>query len=241
VNNLHNHRKTAIIKTNTKEKIRMWNIKSTELAEIKALLQARDSEAERQRKEIKDLSDDKAKLLQKIEEMQNATDKKIADAKDDIRRQESYTISNLENEKKKLQLELDNVSTKIKMELSTELNKITTLQVEIEKLAAENAALKLVGESEYLAKLSKVQAEHKEYQITNESLIKDLKNNLTKAQLDTANAEEREKNTIERYRSEIQTLTNSRDSMYELVQKSNERLQSIVLKNNKDLSSQVDG
>jgi len=219
----------------------MWNIKSTELAEIKALLQARDSEAERQRKEIKDLSDDKAKLLQKIEEMQNATDKKIADAKDDIRRQESYTISNLENEKKKLQLELDNVSTKIKMELSTELNKITTLQVEIEKLAAENAALKLVGESEYLAKLSKVQAEHKEYQITNESLIKDLKNNLTKAQLDATNAEEREKNTIERYRSEIQTLTNSRDSMYELVQKSNERLQSIVLKNNKDLSSQVDG
>ena len=241
MNNLHNHRKTAIIKTNTKEKIRMWNIKSTELAEIKALLQARDSEAERQRKEIKDLSDDKAKLLQKIEEMQNATDKKIADAKDDIRRQESYTISNLENEKKKLQLELDNVSTKIKMELSTELNKITTLQVEIEKLAAENAALKLVGESEYLAKLSKVQAEHKEYQITNESLIKDLKNNLTKAQLDATNAEEREKNTIERYRSEIQTLTNSRDSMYELVQKSNERLQSIVLKNNKDLSSQVDG
>lgn len=219
----------------------MWNNKSTELAEIKALLQARDSEAERQRKEIKDLSDDKTKLLQKIEEMQNATDKKIADAKDDVRRQESYTISNLENEKKKLQLELDNVATKIKMELSTELNKITTLQVEIEKLVAENAALKLVGESEYLAKLAQLQAEHKEYQINNESLIKDLKNNLTKAQLDAANAEEREKNTIERYRSEIQTITNSRDSMYELVQKSNERLQSIVLKNNKDLSSQVDG
>jgi hypothetical protein len=219
----------------------MWNNTNTELAEIKALLKARDSEAERQRREIKDLSDDKTKLLQKIEEMQNATDKKIADAKDDIRRQESYKISDLENQNKKLQLELDNVSTKIKMELSTELNKITTLQVEIEKLAAENAALKLVGESEYLAKLSKVQAEHKEYQITNESLIKDLKNNLTKAQLDAANAEEREKNTIERYRSEIQTLTNSRDSMYELVQKSNERLQSIVLKNNKDLSSQVDG
>jgi chromosome segregation ATPase len=209
----------------------MWNNKGTELAEIKALLQARDSEAERQRKEIKDLSDDKTKLLQKIEEMQNATDKKIADAKDDVRRQESYTISNLENEKKKLQLELDNVSTKIKMELSTELNKITTLQVEIEKLAAENAALKLVGESEYLAKLSKVQAEHKEYQITNESLIKDLKNNLTKAQLDAANAEEREKNTIERYRSEIQTLTNSRDTMFSQVQESNEKLQAIILKN----------
>jgi hypothetical protein len=209
----------------------MWNNKGTELAEIKALLKARDSEAERQRKEIKDLSDDKTKLLQKIEEMQNATDKKIADAKDDVRRQESYTISNLENEKKKLQLELDNVSTKIKMELSTELNKITTLQVEIEKLAAENAALKLVGESEYLTKLSKVQAEHKEYQITNESLIKDLKNNLTKAQLDAANAEEREKNTIERYRSEIQTLTNSRDTMFNQVQESNEKLQAIILKN----------
>jgi hypothetical protein len=231
VNSLHNHRKTAIIKSNTKEKIRMWNNKSTELAEIKALLQARDSEAERQRKEIKDLSDDKTKLLQKIEEMQNATDKKIADAKDDVKRQESYTISNLENEKKKLQLELDNVSTKIKMELSTELNKITTLQVEIEKLVAENAALKLVGESEYLAKLSKVQAEHKEYQITNESLIKDLKNNLTKAQLDAANAEEREKNTVERYRTEIQTLVNSRDTMFKQVQESNQKLQAIILKN----------
>jgi hypothetical protein len=117
------------------------------------------------------------------------------------------------------------------MELSTELNKITTLQVEIEKLVAENAALKLVGESEYLAKLSKVQAEHKEYQITNESLIKDLKNNLTKAQLDAANAEEREKNTIERYRSEIQTLTNSRDTMFKQVQESNQKLQAIILKN----------
>jgi len=209
----------------------MWNNTSAELAEIKALLKARDSEAERQRKEIKDLSDDKTKLLQKIEEMQNATDKKIADAKDDVKRQESYTISNLENEKKKLQLELDNVSTKIKMELSTELNKITTLQVEIEKLVAENAALKLVGESEYLAKLSKVQAEHKEYQITNESLIKDLKNNLTKAQLDAANAEEREKNTVERYRTEIQTLVNSRDTMFKQVQESNQKLQAIILKN----------
>ncbi len=209
----------------------MWNNKSAELAEIKALLQARDSEAERQRREIKDLSDDKAKLLQKIEEIQNATDKKIADAKDEVRRQESYKISDLENQNKKLQLELDNISTRIKMELSTELNKITTLQVEIEKLTAENASLKLVGESEYLAKLAKLQAEHKEYQVTTESLIKDLKNSLAKAQLDAANAEEREKNTSERYRKEIESITNSRDTMFKQVQESNNKLQAIILKN----------
>jgi hypothetical protein len=220
----------------------MWNTnRSEELAEIKALLKARDSEAERQRVEIRDLNATNAGLLKKIEDITDARDKKIEDAKHDAVRQESYKISDLENQNKKLQLELDNVSTKIKMELSTELNKITTLQVEIEKLAAENAALKLVGESEYLAKLAKLSAEHKEYQITNESLVKDLKNNLAKAELNATNAEEREKSTIERYRSEIQTITNSRDSMFSLVQKSNEKLQSIVLKNNENLSSKVDG
>ena len=209
----------------------MWNMNnSTELAEIKALLKARDSEAERQRVEIRDLNATIAGLLKKIEDITEARDKKIEDAKHDAVRQESYKISSLENDKKKLELELDNLSTKVKMELSTELNKITTLQVEIEKLAAENAALKLVGESEYLAKLAKLSAEHKEYQITSESLIKDLKNNLAKAELNAANAEDREKNTIERYRAEIQTLTTSRDSMFQQVQESNNKLQAIVLK-----------
>ena len=210
----------------------MWNTnRNEELAEIKALLKARDSEAERQRVEVKDLNATIAGLLKKIEDITEARDKKIEDAKHDAVRQESYKISSLENDKQKLQLELDNLSTKIKMELSTELNKITTLQVEIEKLAAENAALKLVGESEYLAKLAKLSAEHKEYQITSESLIKDLKNNLAKAELNATNAEDREKNTIERYRAEIQTLTNSRDSMFQQVQDSNNKLQLQYLKN----------
>jgi hypothetical protein len=209
----------------------MWNTnKNEELAEIKALLKARDSEAERQRREIRDLNATNAGLLKKIEDITEARDKKIEDAKHDAVRQESYKISSLANDKKKLELELDNLSTKIKMELSTELNKITTLQVEIEKLSAENAALKLVGESEYLAKLAKLSAEHKEYQITAESLIKDLKNNLAKAELNATNAEDREKNTIERYRAEIQTLTTSRDSMFQQVQESNNKLQAIVLK-----------
>ena len=216
----------------------MWNTnRNEELAEIKALLKARDSEAERQRIEIRDLNATNAGLLKKIEDITDARDKKIEDAKHDAVRQESYKISSLENDKKKLELELDNLSTKIKMELSTELNKITTLQVEIEKLAAENAALKLVGESEYLAKLAKLSAEHKEYQITAESLIKDLKNNLAKAELNATNAEDREKNTIERYRSEIARLTESRDSIFKQVQESNEKLQAIVLKK----SDKVDG
>lgn len=216
----------------------MWNTnRNEELAEIKALLKARDSEAERQRIEIRDLNATNAGLLKKIEDITDARDKKIEDAKHDAVRQESYKISSLENDKKKLELELDNLSTKIKMELSTELNKITTLQVEIEKLSAENAALKLVGESEYLAKLAKLSAEHKEYQITAESLIKDLKNNLAKAELNATNAEDREKNTIERYRSEIARLTESRDSIFKQVQESNEKLQAIVLKK----SDKVDG
>ena len=216
----------------------MWNINnSTELAEIKALLKARDSEAERQRVEIRDLNATISGLLKKIEDITEARDKKIEDAKHDAVRQESYKISTLENDKKKLELELDNLSTKIKMELSTELNKITTLQVEIEKLSAENAALKLVGESEYLAKLAKLSAEHKEYQITSESLIQDLKNNLAKEKVNAANAEDREKNTIERYRSEIARLTESRDSIFKQVQESNEKLQAIVLKK----SDKVDG
>ena len=210
---------------------------STELAEIKALLKARDSETERQRVEIRDLNATIAGLLKKIEDITEARDKKIEDAKHDAVRQESYKISTLENDKKKLELELDNLSTKIKMELSTELNKITTLQVEIEKLSAENAALKLVGESEYLAKLAKLSAEHKEYQITSESLIQDLKNNLAKEKVNAANAEDREKNTIERYRSEIARLTESRDSIFKQVQESNEKLQAIVLKK----SDKVDG
>lgn len=203
---------------------------SKELEEIKKLLAERDSEAERQRREIRDLNATNAGLLKKIEDITDARDKKIEDAKHDAVRQESYKISSLENDKKKLELELENLSTKVKMELSTELNKITTLQVEIEKLIAENAALKLVGESEYLAKLAKLGAEHKEYQITAESIIKDLKNNLAKAELNAANAEEREKNTIERYSKEIQRLTESRDSMFKQVQESNEKLQAIVLK-----------
>ena len=209
----------------------MWNTsRSEELAEIKALLRARDSEAEKQRVEIRDLNATNAGLLKKIEDIINDRDKKIEDAKHDAIRQESYKISTLENDKKKLELELENISTRIKMELSTELNKITTLQVEIEKLIAENTALKTVGESEYLAKLAKLGAEHKEYQITAESIIKDLKNNLAKAELNAANAEEREKNTIERYSKEIQRLTESRDSMFKQVQESNEKLQAIVLK-----------
>lgn len=209
----------------------MWNTsRSEELAEIKALLRARDSEAEKQRVEIRDLNATNAGLLKKIEDITDARDKKIEDAKHDAVRQESYKIQALENDKKKLELELENISTRIKMELSTELNKITTLQVEIEKLIAENTALKTVGESEYLAKLAKLGAEHKEYQITAESIIKDLKNNLAKAELNAANAEEREKNTIERYSKEIQRLTESRDSMFKQVQESNEKLQAIVLK-----------
>lgn len=209
----------------------MWNTsRSEELAEIKALLRARDSEAEKQRVEIRDLNATNAGLLKKIEDITDARDKKIEDAKHDAVRQESYKISALENDKKKLELELENISTRIKMELSTELNKITTLQVEIEKLIAENTALKTVGESEYLAKLAKLGAEHKEYQITTEGIIKDLKNNLAKAELNAANAEEREKNTIERYSKEIQRLTESRDSMFKQVQESNEKLQAIVLK-----------
>lgn len=203
---------------------------SKELEEIKKLLAERDSEAERQRREIRDLNATNANLLKKIEDITDARDKKIEDAKHDAVRQESYKISALENDKKKLELELSNVSTRVKMELSTELNKITTLQVEIEKLIAENTALKTVGESEYLAKLAKLGAEHKEYQITAESIIKDLKNNLAKAELNAANAEEREKNTIERYSKEIQRLTESRDSMFKQVQESNEKLQAIVLK-----------
>lgn len=203
---------------------------SKELEEIKKLLAERDSEAERQRREIRDLNATNAGLLKKIEDITDARDKKIEDAKHEAIRQESYKISALENDKKKLELELSNVSTKVKMELSTELNKITTLQVEIEKLIAENTALKTVGESEYLAKLAKLGAEHKEYQITAESIIKDLKNNLAKAELNAANAEEREKNTIERYSKEIQRLTESRDSMFKQVQESNEKLQAIVLK-----------
>lgn len=203
---------------------------SKELEEIKKLLAERDSEAERQRREIRDLNATNAGLLKKIEDITDARDKKIEDAKHDAVRQESYKISALENDKKKLELELANVSTRVKMELSTELNKITTLQVEIEKLIAENTALKTVGESEYLAKLAKLGAEHKEYQITAESIIKDLKNNLAKAELNAANAEEREKNTIERYSKEIQRLTESRDSMFKQVQESNEKLQAIVLK-----------
>lgn len=203
---------------------------SKELEEIKKLLAERDSEAERQRREIRDLNATNAGLLKKIEDITDARDKKIEDAKHEAIRQESYKISALENDKKKLELELSNVSTRVKMELSTELNKITTLQVEIEKLIAENTALKTVGESEYLAKLAKLGAEHKEYQITAESIIKDLKNNLAKAELNAANAEEREKNTIERYSKEIQRLTESRDSMFKQVQESNEKLQAIVLK-----------
>jgi len=203
---------------------------SKELEEIKKLLAERDSEAERQRREIRDLNATNAGLLKKIEDITDARDKKIEDAKHEAIRQESYKISALENDKKKLELELSNVSTRVKMELSTELNKITTLQVEIEKLIAENTALKTVGESEYLAKLAKLDAEHKEYQITAESIIKDLKNNLAKAELNAANAEEREKNTIERYSKEIQRLTESRDSMFKQVQESNEKLQAIVLK-----------
>lgn len=203
---------------------------SKELEEIKKLLAERDSEAERQRREIRDLNATNAGLLKKIEDITDARDKKIEDAKHEAIRQESYKISALENDKKKLELELNNVSTRVKMELSTELNKITTLQVEIEKLIAENTALKTVGESEYLAKLAKLGAEHKEYQITAESIIKDLKNNLAKAELNAANAEEREKNTIERYSKEIQRLTESRDSMFKQVQESNEKLQAIVLK-----------
>lgn len=203
---------------------------SKELEEIKKLLAERYSEAERQRREIRDLNATNAGLLKKIEDITDARDKKIEDAKHEAIRQESYKISSLENDKKKLELELSNVSTRVKMELSTELNKITTLQVEIEKLIAENTALKTVGESEYLAKLAKLSAEHKEYQITAESIIKDLKNNLAKAELNAANAEEREKNTIERYRAEIQTLTKSRDSMFQQVQESNNKLQAIVLK-----------
>lgn len=199
------------------------------LKEVKSSLFYKQTELDKANEEIKSLRETNAAILKANSDLKTSQEAEI-----------ERITSRHKRELGDLQHSLDRVREGVKAEFLTQItevqNSTTVKDVEIEKLSAELAALKTVGDSEYKAKLLEFQLNFETEKTRLENLVLKLNTDINELKQKNDLLSEEAKSTKNRLESELNKITKSRDELVLKVHETNSKLQEKILGANKPIS-----
>lgn len=196
--------------------------------EVKASLNYKKTELDQANEQIKKLRESNESLSKSLAEIKTAQSEEVSRLNERHKRDLEYSEDKLKRVREDVKAEFLTQITEVQ-------NHTTVKDIEIEKLTAELAALKTVGDSEYKAKLAEFKLEFETEKTRLENLNLRLSTDISELKEKNRLLEDEAKATKSRLEGELNKITKSRDELVTKIQDTNAKLQEKILGTNKPI------